>query len=63
VPDLVFDGEYVRALVAGSVIKVRPSDGLVVESCWAAEGAFSFVSDGAFVWVADAEKGTLVRLP
>lgn len=63
VPDLVFDGEYVRALVAGSVIKVRPSDGVVMESCWAAEGAFSFVSDGAFVWVADAEKGTLVRLP
>ncbi len=63
VPDLVFDGEYVRALVAGSVIKVRPSDGVVMESCLAAEGAFSFVSDGAFVWVADAEKGTLVRLP
>ncbi len=63
VPDLAFDGKYIRALVAGNVIKVRASDGVVVESCWAAEKAFSFVFDGTFAWVADAENGALVRLP
>jgi hypothetical protein len=63
VPDLAFDGEHVWALVADMAIKLRSSDGVVVETYDAASGASSLVFDGASMWVADSQNGNLIRLP
>ena len=62
VPDLAFDGEHIWALVADMAIKLRASDGVVVESYEAAEGASSLVFDGASMWAADTKNGNLIRL-
>jgi len=61
VPDLAFDGEYIWALVADMAIKLRSSDGIVVETYYAANGASSLVFDGESIWVADTQNGNLIR--
>jgi len=60
---MAFDGENIWALVADMAIKLRASDGMVVETYAASAGASSLVFDGNSIWVADSQNGNLIRLP
>lgn len=61
VPDMAFDGVNVWALVNDTIVQVRASDGQLLGTCPAGQGASSLVFDGTSLWVANAIDGTLIK--